>query len=163
MVMGHLVEMRDKIRSLGHKPLFMYGTLLGAIREKDFIPHDDDLDLAVIMDGVGPEQISAECDKFIELLNENGVKSNRGVAHAPLIHCHRGPITYDIFLFAHQDGTVYWQHTALKTVSERADIFLPTGTIEFKGEIFDAPNNPEAVCEARYGADWRVPNAAFEW
>ena len=46
---------------------------------------------------------------------------------------------------------------------ERADIFLPIGTVEFKGEIFDAPNDPEAVCEARYGSDWNIPNAAFEW
>ena len=162
-VMGHLVEMRDKIKKLGHTPLFMYGTLLGAIREKDFIPHDDDVDLAIIMDGVGPTEINAECDRFIETLNQNGVKANRGVEHGPLIHCHRGPVTYDIFLFAHVDDTIHWMHKELKTVPERADIFLPTGTIEFKGETFDAPNNPEAVCEARYGADWRVPNAAFEW
>jgi hypothetical protein len=162
-IMGHLVEMRDKIRALGHKPLFMYGTLLGAIREKDFIPHDDDVDLAVIMSGVGPDTVNEACDKFIELLNENGVKANRGARHSPLIHCHRGPVTYDIFILGHVDDTVYWPHTALKVVPERADIFLPIGEVEFKGEIFDAPANPPAVCEARYGEDWQTPNPAFEW
>lgn len=163
VIMGHLLEMRDKIRALGHKPLFMYGTLLGAIREKDFIPHDDDVDLAVIMSGVGPDTVNEECDKFIELLNENGVKANRGARHSPLIHCHRGPVTYDIFILGHVGDTVYWPHTALKVVPERADIFLPTGEVEFKGEVFDAPADPEAVCKARYGDDWHIPNPAFEW
>lgn len=162
-VMGHLVEMRDRIRAMGYTPLFMYGTLLGAIREKDFIPHDDDVDLAIILEGVGVKDISAECDALIKQLNENGVKAKRAGANAPLIHCHRGPVTYDIFVFAQEGDKVFWQHKALETVAERADIFLPASELEFKGEIFDAPNNPEAVCEARYGADWRVPNAAFEW
>lgn len=162
-VMGHLVEMRDKVRALGHRPMFLYGTLLGAIREKDFIPHDDDVDLAVIMTGVGPEQVNEACDEFIDLLNDNGVIANRGARHSPLIHCHRGPVTYDIFILAHVGDTVYWPHTALKVVPERADIFLPIGEIEFKGEVFDAPADPEAVCKARYGDDWHIPNPAFEW
>lgn len=162
-VMSHLVEMRDKIRSLGHTPMFMYGTLLGAIREKDFIPHDDDVDFAVILDGVGPEELSAACDKFVEELNANGVKAKRGHPVCPLIHCRRNPMTYDIFLLGRVGDTVYWPHAQLAIVPERVDIFLPAGAVDFKGEVFDAPADPEAVCEARYGSDWHIPNPAFEW
>jgi len=163
VVMGHMAEMRDKIRALGHKPLLMYGTLLGAIREKDFIPHDDDVDFAVILEGVGPDELNAACDKFVETLNDAGVKAKRGHAACPLIHCHRNPITYDIFILGRVGDTVFWPHAKLAVVPERADIFLPTKVIEFKGEAFDGPFDPKAVCEARYGKDWHIPNPAFEW
>ncbi len=163
VIMSQMTEMRDKVRALGHKPLLMYGTLLGAIRERDFIPHDDDVDLAVIMPDTGPDELNDACVDFIKLLNDNGVKATRGAAHSPLIHCHRGAVTYDIFILGQQGDTVYWPHTALKVVPERADIFLPTKLLEFKGEEFDGPNDPEAVCLARYGEGWKVPNPSFEW
>lgn len=163
VIMGHLVEIRDKVKAAGHTPLFMYGTLLGAIREKDFIPHDDDLDLAVILEGVGPDELMTECKRLIETFNEAGVTCNLGSPIAPLIHCHRGPVTIDIFVLGHVEDTIYWPHAALKIVAERASIFLPTSTLEFKGEIFDAPHDPEAVSEARYGSDWYIPNPEFEW
>jgi len=162
-IMKELVKVRDDIRALGHLPLFMYGTLLGAIREGDFIPHDDDLDLAIILERVNPKELPARADQFLEELRSTGMKVTRGPKGVPLLHCQRPPLTIDIFLLSHFEGKMYWPHKHLSLKAEDPEIFLPVGEIEFKGETFDAPKDPEAVSEARYGADWRVPNDAFEW
>jgi hypothetical protein len=163
-VMEHMTAMRDRMTEIGYPPLLMYGTLLGAIREKDFIPHDDDVDLAVILENKGPEELATESNKLIEVLKAIGIRATSGGGkEAPLIHVFRGHITYDVFVLGHKGGTIYWPHKALKVVPVKADIFLPTKKIVFKGETFDGPADPAAVCEARYGPDWRIPNPAFEW
>lgn len=162
-VMSKLNEVCEKLKGFGYTPMLLYGTLLGAIREKGFIPHDDDLDLAIIADGLGPDELLQERDRLLEVFNENGLKSTMGARQSPLIHCQRPPITIDIFVLGHKDGEIHWPHKALKVVPERADIFLPYKPVELYGRIYDGPNDPEAVSEARYGADWNVPNPAFEW
>lgn len=161
-ILEDLVDLRDKLRALGLRPLLMYGTLLGAIREKDFIQHDDDLDIAIIADGLGKEDLMAERDRVASLLEANDIPCKRRMQQTPLIHCKRSEVTIDIFILGHKDGKIYWPHRRLIIVEEEADIFLPITTMEFKGETFDIPRDPEAVSEARYGSGWRVPEPTFE-
>ena len=45
--LGVLCYIRDKCRENGLKYYLMYGTLIGAVRHKGFIPWDDDVDIAM--------------------------------------------------------------------------------------------------------------------
>ena len=51
----NLKEARDLLNKLNISWFLMGGTLLGFMREKDFIPHDDDMDIGVFIQDWTPK------------------------------------------------------------------------------------------------------------
>lgn len=138
-----------------------YGTLLGAVRDGQFMEHDDDVDL-IVFDG-SRSQAEAEEGKarIAELLAASGARtSDRGHWH---LHAIVNGMTVDLFP-TWQEGDdlhITMQKLALRPVPFKN--MFPTSTINLYDRTYPAPAVCAAFLEDRYGPGWSVPDPYYEW
>lgn len=98
-----LSEMDEAFSSIGVKMCLMYGTLLGAYRNHDFISYDPDIDVSVLADSL-PSNYSEILQKHgFKLLKQNYFKKNGQVIEE---RYERNGIGIDVFMmFSSTDGT----------------------------------------------------------
>lgn len=143
-----LVEIRDIMESLGVRMWLSAGTLLGAVRDHDFIPWDWNVSVGCFADELNP--------KYEQL---KSVLSERGFSLTP--H-DKGEY---ISLATKRDGIKFVIENVIiigewatrpehKSPASFANSFT---SILLRGEYFLCPANPEICVEWQYGADWRIP------
>ena len=145
-----LSTLRDTLAENGTKFLLNFGTLLGAVREHYFIGHDNDIDVAIY------EKELPLFLRAIPKLYDKGVK---------LCRFHDGIIYSFIYKDVLIDVDVYlttqfpYKYRYWKLVNKYFPKFYveESEKIEFIGELFDVPKNPERFVEYMYGKNWRIP------
>jgi tetratricopeptide (TPR) repeat protein len=159
-------EVRDVLEArLGRRLFLMYGTLLGCIREGDFIPGDDDFDAGYVSDETDPEMVKKETEDIIlELLragftvsfNRRGrlFRAQRERTGGEGIHLDLRPVWF-------ADGRV-WVHNHASFPSNRED-FLPVVEGDLRGTKVYLPRRSERFLERHYGPGWRVPDPGFTY
>lgn len=155
-----------------------FGTLLGAVREKGFIPHDEDIDVAIWKD-----------TNYIEIervLTKNGfslirrTETDNGNFSREDTYMKKG-VLIDVFTFYPYDDknsytTVYIPFPDCKTFNDSmvkhggvmpVQLILPfskeTERIPFENIMLPAINNREDFIEAKYGKNWRIPTTDYEY
>ena len=123
----------------------IYGTLLGAIRENNFIAHDEDTDVFVL-----DEDRGKVLDALFELKKRGLVV---GRYEEDLISFVRDDEYIDIYFFK---KNIFGNRTANGAYIE-AKYLEDLKKIEFLGEPFSVPERSEELLEKLYGEDWRVP------
>lgn len=135
-----------------------FGSVLGAIRENDFIEHDDDIDLIVFHESFnGCEFADATKDLFRKL-------HTLGCDVRPATDFHvkvkvSSNIYIDVFCGLERDGKLDW-HPGKKKVHLKQNIF-PGCRYNLFGMETLLPAMTELYLENVYGNNWRIPQPFF--
>lgn len=144
-----LFVMQDLLKAKGIDIYLTYGTLLGAVREKNFIKGDLDVDCYIVDRGAVFDNL--------KYLAANGMKLIRARKYVFSFRYEKREGCY-IDLYVRRIpfniwGIYCYQHS--RSMCPRH--YLQEGEIEFLGRIFKCPKNPEKTLQHWYGDSWRVP------
>ena len=134
-----------------------YGAVLSATRDNEFIPHDDDLDLIVLIREGQAKTFQAGFSRVFARLTNFGFKIKGDyVAHR---HVCNERYFLDVFVGMEEEGYASWHPGPRKQI--KVDQIFPSQEAELMGVKFPIPNDPEAYLAAVYGEDWRDPQPGW--
>ena len=128
--------------------ILAFGTLLGAVREHDFISHDEDIDLIMF---------KKDMPKFLSLLfilRKNGFEVVRYEPRGFLSIMRKGEYI-DFYFFDDYPKNKALCYCCRDMYSKKR--FEDTTEIEFLGDKFQVPRDYEKYLEFYYGSNWRTP------
>lgn len=162
-VWAHVGALIEKISGAEDRIFLNSGTLLGVVRDKRLIDHDDDIDLAYLLEASSAEAAAEEWKALnARLIGEGLAKPDYGIETGMMQLDGGGVVRVDLFpVWVDLDDRVYvFPHTFGELA--RADVF-PTRACALTG--LPLPNKPEAMLALNYGEGWRAPDPyyAFPW
>ncbi len=123
-----------------------FGTLLGAVREKNFIEYDEDIDIFILN-----EDRKKVLNALFDLENI-GLKVVRYNEKKGLLSIIRDDEYIDMYFYR---KVFNMRRMGPNTIESK---YLENmDTINFLGEVFPVPANVEDVLTILYGKDWKVP------
>ena len=147
-----LKEANQIMNQLGVVPFLRQGTCLGAVRDNELIPWDDDLDLGSVLglDGLDEDKISRVAAAF----RENGYYATiESSDHFIAVAMIKSSIRLDWNSYKIIDGSIF-HYPGIRLPIR---LFSPLKEIEFLGDKFHVPNPPEEYLSLKYGPSWTTP------
>ncbi|SET78221.1 class I SAM-dependent methyltransferase [Geodermatophilus poikilotrophus] len=160
-LLARLDRVRADLEDLGLSPFVCYGTLLGARRDGDLIPHDDDADLAYLSAHENPADVVRENLELERALRARGHEITR----------HSGGHLQLVFGGDDAGFDHYIDIFTAFVTGERTYLCFQVGAdhldlrgrseVTIRGRPYPAPADVEALLAATYGPGWRTPDPSF--
>ena len=152
-----LREAKQIMDQLGVVFFLRQGTCLGAVRDNDLIPWDDDLDLGSVIGLNGLTERSM--DRVVAAFRDNGyfvkVEGNDHYINAAMV---KSSMRMDWACYRIIDDNIF-HYPGIRLPIR---LFTELKEIEFIGEKFLVPNPPEEYLRIKYGPSWKSPKQ-MEW
>ncbi|MFK7874467.1 MAG: LicD family protein [Paracoccaceae bacterium] len=154
---------KEHIRSLqdaGYHVFLNSGTLLGVVRDQRLIDHDDDIDLAVVLNATDAESAVQEWLHLTETLRQAGVLDLEKFADPAILKlASPSKLHIDLFPCWFEDDAAFIYPHSFGEVG-RHDIFPLQPCAVTGGPI---PADPAKVLAQNYGEDWQHPDPYFKF
>ena len=162
-VLDLFADMRAFVHDrLGYDLFFIYGTLLGAVREHDFIGHDIDLDSAYVSKHADGQAAARELRDLAFALIDAGYQVEGFMTHLHVTNSAGARI--DIFhTFFNSAGQMRFPFGIAGTSTLRRSSWTGVHEIDFGVGTGVVPDNAERFVAHLYGEDWRQPKPGFHW
>lgn len=149
----------EALEDAGATAWVTYGTLLGLVREGRLLPHDNDIDIAVmpVVDD-GPIRAAMTARGLTLLLDE---ADSSGTSKLKFVH---GAVVLDLFFVRHE-GDCWADYCTLMKLSLLRSTHPPIAleTKVFDGLALPVPRNAEAYLAHLYGPGWRQTVTRWNW
>jgi len=171
-----LTRFNDCMEVHGYKYSLAFGTLLGAIREHDFIPHDDDIDVAMWYGDFNEGIITDLANVGIKLVHSFSVDNDR--IGKELTFEYRKVLIDIFFFYKDSDGVYCCDFINFPGCSTRKDsvreyggllprkLYLPFSDslkrVSFKSITVSIPANYDEILSFRYGPDYMTPKPGWK-
>ena len=148
----------------GHPLVISYGTLLGACRGGDFLPHDDDFDVAYVSAAHDRAGVLAELTKLREALRAAGYSI--ATTRLPTfivtgqVNGHRHELAFHTIFRDGDEGRLSLNPAIHRGLSE--DDVFPLSKVSLRGRDVWSIARPEAMLSALYG-QWQTPDPNFQY